>query len=211
MKKYLAEAIGTFALVFCGTGAVIVNEIIPGSVTHAGIAITFGLIVMAMIYAFGEKSGAHLNPAVTIAFAVNGNFPFKEMLPYIISQLTGALAASLILKLLFPASVLLGATIPAGSNMQSFVLEFILSFFLMLVIINVAKGSKEQGLFAGIAIGSVVLLEAMFAGPVSGASMNPARSLAPAIVSGEMRQVWIYVTAPVSGALFSIAVYKLIK
>jgi len=211
MKTYLAEFIGTFALVFCGTGAIIVNEVIPGSVTHVGIAITFGLIVMAMIYALGEKSGAHLNPAVTIAFTVNGNFPVKEMGPYIITQLTGALAASGILKMLFPSSVLLGATIPSGSNMQSFVLEFILTFFLMLVIINVAKGSKEQGLFAGIAIGSVVLLEAMFAGPVCGASMNPARSLGPAIVSGEIKQVWIYITAPILGAITAIVIYKLIK
>jgi len=211
MKKYLAELIGTFALVFCGTGAIIVNEEIPGSVTHVGIAVTFGLIVMAMIYVLGENSGAHLNPAVTIAFTVNGNFPVKEVLPYIISQLAGALAASAVLKLLFPSSVLLGATIPSGSNMQSFVLEYILSFFLMLVIINVAKGSKEQGLFAGIAIGSVVLLEAMFAGPVCGASMNPARSLGPAIVSGEMKQVWIYTTAPVLGAVTAIIIYKLIK
>ena len=211
MKKYLAELIGTFALVFCGTGAIIVNEEIPGSVTHVGIAVTFGLIVMAMIYALGENSGAHLNPAVTIAFTVNGNFPVKEVLPYIISQLAGALAASAVLKLLFPSSVSLGATIPSGSNMQSFVLEYILSFFLMLVIINVAKGSKEQGLFAGIAIGSVVLLEAMFAGPVCGASMNPARSLGPAIVSGEMKQVWIYITAPVLGAITAIIIYKLIK
>jgi len=211
MKTYLAEFIGTFALVFCGTGAIIVNEVIPGSVTHVGIAITFGLIVMAMIYALGEKSGAHLNPAVTIAFTVNGNFPVKEMGPYIISQLAGALAASAVLKILFPSSVLLGTTIPSGSNMQSFVLEFILTFFLMLVIINVAKGSKEQGLFAGIAIGSVVLLEAMFAGPVCGASMNPARSLGPAIVSGEIKQVWIYITAPILGAITAIVIYKLIK
>jgi aquaporin NIP len=211
VKKYAAEFIGVFALVFCGTGAVTVDEVIPGSVTHVGIAIVFGLIVMAMIYILGEKSGAHLNPAVTIAFAVNGNFPGRDILPYIISQLAGALAASAVLKLLFPSAVLLGATIPAGSNMQSFVLEFILSFFLMLVIVNVAKGSKEQGLFAGIAIGSVVLLEAMFAGPVSGASMNPARSLGPAIVSGEIKQVWIYIAAPILGAITSIAVCKLIK
>jgi len=212
MKIYLAEFIGTFALVFCGTGAIIVNEVIPGSVTHVGIAITFGLIVMAMIYALGEKSGAHLNPAVTIAFTVNGNFPVKEMVPYIISQLLGAMAASGILKwVLFPSSVSLGATIPSGSNMQSFVLELILTFFLMLVIINVAKGSKEQGLFAGIAIGSVVLLEAMFAGPVCGASMNPARSLGPAIVSGEIKQVWIYIVAPITGATAAISFYKLIK
>src|SRR5450432_3611361 len=191
MKKYASEFIGTFALVFCGTGAVIVNEVVPGSVTHVGIAITFGLIVMAMIYALGEKSGAHINPAVTIAFAVNGNFPRKQIAAYIISQLAGAIAASAVLKLLFTSSVLLGATIPAGSNLQSFVLEFILTFFLMLVIINVAKGSKEQGLFAVIAIGSVVLLEAMFAGPISGASMNPARSLAPAVISGHTEYLWL--------------------
>ena len=211
MKKYLAEFIGSFALVFCGTGAIIVNEIMPGSVTHVGIAMVFGLIVMAMIYALGEKSGAHLNPAVSIAFAVNGNFPWKELTPYIISQLAGAVGASGVLKMLFPASELLGATIPAGSNAQSFIMELLLSFFLMLVIINVAKGSKEQGLFAGIAIGSVVLLEAMFAGPVSGASMNPARSLAPALISGEMKQVWIYITAPVLGTVTAIGMYKLLK
>ena len=211
MKKYFAEFIGTFALVFFGTGAIVVDEVIPGSVTHIGIAIVFGLIVMSMIYAFGENSGAHLNPAVSIAFGTIGKFPVKEIVPYIISQLTGALAASGTLKLLFPSSFLLGATIPSGSNMQSFILEFILSFFLMLVIIQVAKGSKEQGLFAGIAIGSVVLLEAMFAGPVSGASMNPARSLAPAIASGQLKQVWIYMLSPVLGALAAGFVYKLIK
>src|ERR1700681_3734060 len=181
MRKYTAEFIGTFALVFCGTGAVKIDEVTKGAVTHVGVAITFGLIVMAMIYAMGEKSGAHMNPAVTFAFFINGNFPGKEVLFYIISQLGGALVASLVLKLLFPDSVTLGASLPAGTAMQSFILEFILTFLLILVIVNVATGSKEQGLFAGMAIGSVVLLEAMFAGPVSGASMNPARSLAPAI------------------------------
>ncbi len=211
MKKYLAEFIGSFALVFCGTGAIVIDEVSKGAVTHVGVAITFGLIVMAMIYALGEKSGAHLNPAVTIAFAVNRNFALKEIAPYILSQLAGAIVASSVLRLLFPESGLLGATIPAGSNMQSFVLEFILSFFLMLVIINVSTGSKEQGLFAGIAIGSVVLLEAMFAGPICGASMNPARSLGPAIVSGELKQVWIYIAAPVLGMVTAIAVHKLIK
>jgi aquaporin Z len=211
MKKYMAEFIGVFALVFCGTGAIVIDEVSKGAVTHVGVAVTFGLIVMAMIYALGEKSGAHLNPAVTIAFAVNRSFALKEIAPYILSQLAGAVAASVVLKLLFPACSLLGATIPAGSNMQSFVLEFILSFFLMLVIINVSTGSKEQGLFAGIAIGSVVLLEAMFAGPISGASMNPARSLGPAIVSGELKQVWIYITAPVLGMITGVAAYKLIK
>jgi aquaporin NIP len=211
MKKYIAEFIGTFALVFCGTGAIIINEIKNGTITHVGIAITFGLIVMAMIYALGEKSGAHLNPAVTIAFAFNGNFAVKQVGPYIISQSLGALVASLVLKVLFPESISLGATIPSGSAMQTLILEFILTFLLMLVIINVATGSKEQGLFAGMAIGSVVLLEAMFAGPISGASMNPARSLAPAAISGKMSQVWIYVVAPITGAVSAIYIQKLIR
>jgi aquaporin NIP len=210
-KNYFAEALGTFTLVFCGTGAVVIDEITKGAVSHAGIAVTFGLIVMAMIYAFGEQSGAHLNPAVTIAFAVNKNFPLQKIMPYVCSQCAGALAASLVLKLLFPASIFLGATIPAGSSMQSFVLEVFLTFFLMIVILRVATGSKEQGLFAGIAIGSVVLLEAMFAGPISGASMNPARSLAPAIVSGNTDALWIYLTAPTLGAVSAVFIHQLIK
>lgn len=208
MKKYVAEFIGTFALVFCGTGAIVINQETGGAVTHVGIAITFGLIVMSMIYAFGNISGAHLNPAVSIAFTLSGRFSVKELFPYIISQIAGALFASLILKFLFPANELLGATLPKGSDMQSFVLEFILTFFLMLVIINVATGSKEQGMFAGLAIGSVVLLEAMFAGPVSGASMNPARSLAPAIVSGQLTHLWIYLTATIAGAALAVPVWK---
>ncbi len=211
MKQYIAEFIGTFALVFCGTGAIIINEITNGLVTHVGIAITFGLIIMTMIYALGDKSGAHFNPAVTIAFYANGNFPLKKIIPYIVSQSTGAFTASIILKFLFPASILLGATIPSGSGFQSFVLEFFLSFFLMLVIINVSTGSKEQGLFAGIAIGSMVLLEAMFAGPICGASMNPARSLAPAVVSGKISQLWVYLTAPFLGALSAIGIHKIIR
>jgi len=211
MKNYLTEFIGTFILMFCGTGACVVNEITGGSITHVGIATTWGLVVMSIIYALGEKSGAHINPAVTIAFAVNKNFPVKQVAPYIISQVAGALVASVTLKLLFPASKFLGATLPAGSEFQSFVLEFILTFILMLVVIQVAKGSKEQGLFAGIAIGSVVLFEAMFAGPISGASMNPARSLAPAIISGNLQHIWIYLTAPVLGAVTAIFIHKMIK
>ncbi len=192
MKKYIAEFIGTFALVFCGTGAITINEVTHGSVTHAGIAITFGLIVLSMIYTLGNKSGAHFNPAVTLAFALNKQFPTREIFPFIVSQLAGALCASLILRLLFQDSLFLGSTIPTGSNMQSFMIEVILTFFLMFVILGVSTGSNEQGLLAGIAIGSVVLLEAMFAGPISGASMNPARSFAPAIVSGQLEHLWIY-------------------
>jgi aquaporin NIP len=208
MKKYIAEAIGTFALVFCGTGAIIINQETNGTISHMGVAITFGLIVMAMIYALGNISGAHLNPAVSIAFVAAGRFPVTQLFPYIISQMAGAFLASVILKLLFPSNQFLGATIPLGDAWQSFVLELLLTFFLMLVIINVATGSKELGMFAGLAIGSTVLLEAMFAGPICGASMNPARSLAPAIVSGHTEHIWIYLAAPVLGAALSIPVWK---
>jgi aquaporin NIP len=211
MKKYYAEILGTFALVFCGTGAIIINQESAGVVTHPGIAVTFGLIVMVMIYALGPISGAHLNPAVTIAFTVAKRFPLKEVLPYILSQAVGAFAASLILKFLFVNNEVLGATMPAGTELQSFVLEVILTFFLMLVIINVATGSKEQGMFAGLAIGSTVLLEAMFAGPICGASMNPIRSISPAIVSGHVEHLWIYIAAPILGAALAILVWKFIK
>jgi aquaporin NIP len=204
IRKLTAELLGTFALVFCGTGAIIINTESGGAVTHVGIAITFGLIVMAMIYALGDISGAHLNPAVSIAFTLAGRFPFKSMLPYVVAQLAGAFLASLILSYLFPANEALGSTLPAGSEMQSAILELILTFFLMLVIIHVATGSKEQGMFAGLAIGSVVLLEAMFAGPICGASMNPARSIAPAIISGHTEHLWIYIVAPILGAALAI-------
>ncbi len=210
MNKYVAELLGTFALVFCGTGAIVIDQQSNGAVTHVGIAITFGLIVMAMIYALGNISGAHMNPAVTIAFTIAKRFQLKQVLPYIISQLIGGLLASLILRFLFPTNETLGATLPAGTEMQSFVLEFLLTFFLMLVIINVATGSKEQGMFAGLAIGSTVLLEAMFAGPICGASMNPARSISPAIVSGHTEHLWIYIAAPITGAVFAIPVFKIL-
>jgi len=208
MRKLAAEFLGTFALVFCGTGAIVIDQETHGGVTHAGIAITFGLIVMCMIYALGSISGAHLNPAVSVAFTVARKFPLQQLLPYIVSQMAGAVAASLVLKLLFPTNALLGATLPAGSAMQSFILEFLLTFFLMLVIIHVATGSKEQGMFAGLAIGSVVLLEAMFAGPICGASMNPARSFAPAVVSGHLENLWVYLVATPIGAVTAIPVWR---
>ena len=204
MKKYFAEAIGTFALVFCGTGAITINEVNAGSVTHLGIALTFGLIVLGMIYALGDISGAHFNPAVTIGFSVAGKFPLREIAPYIISQILGAFAASMVLKSLFPSSLSLGATIPSGSDLQSFWLEIILTYFLMLVIIRVSHGSKETGMMAGIAIGSIIGLEAAFAGPICGASMNPIRSLAPAIISGQMKGLWVYLTAPFIGSVLAV-------
>jgi aquaporin Z len=208
MKKYIAEFIGTFSLVFCGTGAIIINEQTGGAVGHIGIAITFGLIITAMIYSFGNSSGAHFNPAVTIGFWAAKLFPKKEVLSYIISQILGAFLATTILKFLFPENINLGATIPTGSVLQSFVLEIILTFILVLVILSTSQGSKEVGVMAGIAIGSTVLLEAMFAGPISGASMNPARSLSPAMLSGNIQTLWIYILAPVIGALLSSAVWR---
>lgn len=211
MRKYIAEIIGTFALVFCGTGAIIINQETGGIITHSGIAITFGLIVMAMIYTIGDISGAHLNPAVTIAFWVAKTFPGKEIIPYLLSQAFGAFIASLILKFLFPLNSTLGATFPSELPIQSFVLELILTFILMFVILHLAKGSKEQGMFAGIVIGSVVLLEAMFAGPISGASMNPIRSIAPAVVSGHLEHLWVYITAPIIGALLAVGTWMFLK
>ena len=208
MNKYIAELIATFAMVFCGTGAIIIDQQTNGAISHVGVAITFGLIVMSMIYSLGHISGAHMNPAVTIAFTIAKRFELNQVLPYIISQLIGAFLASATLHYLFPTNGTLGATLPAGTEIQSFILEFILTFFLMLVIMNVSTGNKEQGMFAGLAIGSTVLLEAMFAGPVSGASMNPARSISPAIVSGHIEHLWIYIVAPIAGAALAIPVFQ---
>jgi aquaporin NIP len=207
--RLLAEYIGTFALVFCGTGAIIINQETGGTVSHAGVAMTFGLIVLAMIYAFGEISGAHINPAVTIGFIVAKHFRVKDALPYIGAQLAGAITASAVLRYLFPANKLLGVTLPAGSEIQSAILETILTFILMLVILRVARGSRETGLMAGIAIGAVVGLEAMFAGPISGASMNPARSIGPALISGHYTSLWIYIVAPIFGSVAAAVVWKI--
>jgi aquaporin Z len=200
MKKYAAEFIGTFALVFAGTGAIVVNETSHGAITHVGVALTFGLIVLVMIYTLGDVSGAHINPAVTIGFWCARRLPGREVLPYIASQSAGASVASGIMRLLFPGNPLLGATQPAGPPLQSFVLEFLLTALLMFVILGVSTGAREKGITAGIVVGAVIGLEAMFAGPITGASMNPARSLGPALVSGQIANLWIYLAAPVFGA-----------
>jgi aquaporin Z len=211
MRKYIAEAIGTFGLVFCGTGAIVIDQQTGGGVGHIGVAITFGLIVLAMIYAFGETSGAHFNPAVTLGFLSAGRFPAKQVLPYIAAQCIGALVASGALRFLFPENAQLGSTLPAGSAMQSFILEIILTYLLMLVILQVSQGSREVGVMAGIAVGATVLLEAMFAGPITGASMNPARSLAPALVSGTFTALWVYMFAPVIGAFAAALTWRAVR
>ena len=204
MKRLLAEFLGTFFLVFAGTGAIVINQATGGVIGHMGIALTFGMVVLAMIHTFGDISGAHLNPAVTLGFATARRFPWKDVPAYIGAQLAGAFAASGLLKLLFPAPGALGATLPAGGASQSFILEVVLTAVLMLVILSVSTGAKEKGITAGIAIGAVVGLEAMFAGPISGASMNPARSLAPALVSGHVEHLWLYPAATILGALLAV-------
>jgi aquaporin Z len=211
MKKLCAEMFGTFGLVFAGTGAIIINETSHGAITHVGIALTFGLIILAMIYTFGDISGAHFNPAVTIGFWVARRMPGRDLGPYIASQCLGALLASALLRMLFPKSELLGATMPAGSELQSFVLETILTFFLMLTILNVSTGAKEKGITAGIVVGSVIALEAMFAGPICGASMNPARSLAPALVSLHPEHLWLYIVAPILGACLAMPACRCVR
>jgi len=211
MKKYIAEFIGTFTLVFCGCGAIVTNEFSQGIVTHSGIALTFGLVVMSLIYAFGEISGAHFNPAVTLAFTYAKKFPLKEVPKYILAQCIGAIIAAALLLVLFPDNEFLGTTLPKIDVWRVFLFEIILTFFLMLVIINVSTGSKESGIMAGIAIGGVVWLEAQFAGPITGASMNPARSIGPALVSGHLEYLWLYILAPIIGAILAVISCKLVK
>jgi len=209
-RKCVAEFIGTYALVFSGTGAVVANQM-NESVTHVGISLVFGLVVFALIAAFGDVSGAHLNPAVTIAFVVAKRFAAAAAIPYIAAQCLGAIAASATLKALFVDPGNLGATIPLGTNLQSWVYEFLLTAGLMYVVLSVSSGAKEKGITAGLAIGAVVGLEALFAGPVCGASMNPARSLGPALMANNMSTLWIYLTAPVLGAVAAVPTCRFIR
>jgi len=206
-----AEFVGTFALVFAGTGAIAANSASGGSVGHVGISATFGLAVMAMIYAVGPVSGAHFNPAVTIGFWAARRFPRRSVFPYLAAQFIAATVASLGLKAIFAKGTPLGLTAlhgitPAGG----FAVEVVITFFLMFVILTVATGSKEQGLMAGVSIGGTVALCALFAGPICGASMNPARSFGPALALGDWAGLWLYVLAPVAGALIAVIVHRFI-
>ena len=206
----VAEFSGTFGLVFIGTGALVVNEMTGGDISHVGVSLSFGLTVLAMIYAFGDVSGAHINPAVTVGFWASGRLDGRRVPGYVVAQCAGALTASGAVRMLFPTAASLGGTVPSGSSAQAFVLEIILTLILMLVILSVSFGAKETGLLAGVAIGAVIAFEALFAGPVSGASMNPARSLGPAIIAGEIHSLWVYLVAPVLGALLAVPFYRVI-
>jgi MIP family channel proteins len=205
----LAEAVGTFILVFAGTGAVMVNQISDGAVTHLGISFVFGAVVAALIYTLAHISAAHFNPAVTLAFWSSGFFPANQVLPYIAAQCMGAITASFLLLLSLGKVGNLGATLPLDDNwLQSFVLEMVLTFILMLVIFGSGLDRRAPIGFAGLAIGLTVGLEAAFMGPITGASMNPARSLGPALVGGIWQHHWLYWVAPILGAQLAMLVYR---
>lgn len=205
----MAEAVGTFILVFAGTGAVMVNHISKGAVTHLGISFVFGGVVAALIYTLGHVSGAHFNPAVTLAFWTSGFFPRRRVLAYILAQCGGAIAASALLLFSLGNIGTLGATLPLGDHWrQSFVLEMVLTFILMFVILGSGLDRRAPIGFAGVAIGLTVGLEAAFMGPITGASMNPARSLAPALVGGNLHHQWLYWVAPILGAQLAVLIYR---
>ncbi|MEB3218825.1 MAG: MIP/aquaporin family protein [Nostocales cyanobacterium 94392] len=207
-RETLAEALGTFILVFAGTGAIMVNSLSGGAVSHIGISFVFGSVVAAMIYCLGHISGAHLNPAVTLAFWTSGFFPRYLVMPYIAAQSIGGITASALLLISLGRVANLGATTPLNNNWsQSFLLEIILTFILMLVIFGSGLDRRAHVGFAGLAIGLTVGLEAAFMGPITGASMNPARSFGPALVGGIWQYHWVYWVAPIIGAQLAVIVY----
>lgn len=210
LRRAAAEFIGTYGLVTAGCGAIMVNAM-TGSLTHVGVALTFGLIITVMIAATGHISGAHFNPAVTIAFALTRHFAWRDVPFYVGSQLLGAILGAGTLRLMLGDVAQLGVTVPAGSTLQSFVLEVLLTAVLMFVIISVATDTKAVGETAALAIGFTVALDALWGGPISGASMNPARSLGPALVAGIWTDQWIYVFAPLIGASLGAVAYQLVR
>ncbi|MEN9358546.1 MAG: hypothetical protein RL095_81 [Verrucomicrobiota bacterium] len=210
MPKLFSEFLGTLLLIFAGCGAIVVNQQ-SGALGHVGVAISWGLAVCVLIEIFGNSSGAHFNPAVTLAFAVDRRFPWSQVPGYLLAQFAGAVSGATLLRLLFPSADSLGESLPSGIWQQSFLLEFMLSLLLMLAILAICRDGREKGLAASLCIGAAVGLDAMFAGPVCGASMNPARSFGPALISGHLQGLWIYLAAPVLGMLIAIPVHRLIN
>lgn len=208
---YLAEFVATFTLVFAGCGAVMEDHISGGKVGHVGVALAFGLAILVMIYAVGHISGAHINPAVTLGFALTRHFPLARVPLYWISQALGAICAAGILRALYGNVAHVGTTLPSDGDGQSFVLEIVMSFFLMFVIMAVATDNRAVGQAAALAIGGTILLDAMFGGQISGASMNPARSFGPALISGTWEHLWVYILGPAIGAVLGAGVYEVIR
>ena len=212
LRRLVAESLGTFCLVFAGTGAIVINTLTGGQLGHGGIAAAFGLVVAVMIFAVGHLSGAHMNPAVTAGFAVGRHFPRLEVVPYWVAQCAGAILASYSLRALFGASHGLGVTQPAYvSHSSALVLEAGLTAVLMIVVLAVATDTRAAGSLAAIAIGGTIGLEALVLGPITGASMNPARSLAPALASSDFASLWIYVIGPVAGAVVGVLIYEVLR
>lgn len=211
-RRLAAEAVGTFCLVGAGTGAVAVDDLTGGSLGVGGVAAAFGLVVAVMIMGLGHLSGAHMNPAVTIAAAAGRHFPAGEVAPYAVAQIAGALAASAALRMAFGPGVSLGVTAPSFvTEPSALVIEAVLTAVLMVVILAVATDTRAVGQLAAVAVGATIALEALVMGPVTGASMNPARSLAPAVVSGDLAGLWIYLAGPVAGALAGLALYEMLR
>ncbi len=210
LRALVAEAIGTFALVFAGCGAIMVDAK-THQLGHIGVAFSFGLVIMVMIYAVGHVSGAHFNAAVTFAFALTRHFPWRKAVGYWVAQLAGALVAAALLRSSLGNVAHVGATLPSGSQGQSFLWELVLSAFLMFVILAVATDTRAVGEAAAIAIGGTIGLDAMFGGPISGASMNPIRSIAPAFVSGDLHALWLYVAAPLIGTAVGGLAYQFVR
>ena len=208
LKRCVAEAIGTFGIVFFGCGAIMVAERFPGAVSPAAISVVFGLVVTAMIYTLGHISGAHFNPAVTLAFAITRHFPFRSVLLYWVAQCVGSFVAASLLCLILPQGIGHGETVPHVPLLQAFIWEVILTFMLMFVVMGVAKDTRAVGTLAGVVIGATVMITAFVAGPITGDSMNPARSLGPAIISGRVDVLWLYILAPMVGAVLGALVYQ---
>lgn len=210
MRTYLSEFVGTFILVFFGTGSIMVDAYTGGLLGHMGICVVFGLIVLVLIYTIGDISGAHLNPAITFGFYLSKLLPLKDTLMYILFQFAGAIAGSFLLKYLTLDVGVLGETIPKVTDFRAFLLESMITFVLMFVVVNLSYGSKQKGITSGIAVGSTIVFTVLIAGPLTGGSMNPARSLGPALASMHFTSLWVYLTAPFFGSGLAVALYSYI-